>query len=1718
IDKFTVEAVSLGAINSVNIGHTEKKPGQGWHLSYVAVREDNLHDEQTETYFPCNRWFDTGQEDQKIERELFPGQKPKSKPKSGGEYHMWLATAEDSEPANGGKATLVVYGDEGNSGNIDLFAPNSTAKLFEPANIDEFEVSTGDIGEIYKIRITREDKADWKAWHLEEVKLKDKTTGEVFICQFDSWLSLDREDGDLSREQAVASTGQTTLTVKKYEVLVATGDHWAAETDANVYITLLGSRGDSGRRVLHRSRTKNRKFQRGQDDLFVIEAVDLEELKTVVVGHDGRGPGSGWFLKHITVTDTSGTNKNKHLFPCGKWLDEGEADGKIERTLRKIDVPRLSTSKAMPVECGGQWKVKVKTSDMPDAGTQGRVYITIHGTKDYSQPVPLGDGFSSKECFVPGKESTFDVTVGEIGELAKIRLEHDTDNKDSAWHVDWVWMKHLESGFEYLFIFDQWLADNGQDRQVFRECAVESTGWMPSPLLRYIIIVQTGRKPNSGAHGGVCTINIMGSQGVTGQQKLSHPLGTSADCMKDGMLDVYMLEAVCVGEIRNLKIGFDGKGRVKRWFLESVIVMESLLALSESVFIANSWLDSEKQPELLLFQKQSTLYINTGVWDLWIQTVNEEGAGTQSVIVLVLCGTTGSSPPLYLNQHNDFHAGSCYHTQIRSGKTGDIFKIRLAFADKSGKSWYLERIKLKDSVTKQEFNFDYKSWLRCTEDNPLGTVELPAIRPDIAPLPDCTYRVRIVTGDLPCAETSAEVNLMIIGHWGDSGQAAFSRGQTDEFELKLLSLGKISKILLGHNEYGRGHGWFCQQVSITDTDQRGNKTETVFAVNRWLDTGVDDRQTTGEFSATGTVSLKEVISSKKRMSSNGIWSCFIKIAGMDKVNISEIIHQASPKLSLTVYGSKGIAGPLILEDRKNGSIIPGQTCSFKGLRIGDVGDFIKLRVSYGTNDETTTTWAIEKVLLEDSVSSEKLWFDFNRYIGEVSTEFSKELPVIRPAVVVPPLIKYIVRTETSSTSGAGTAAKVYVTIYGQKGDSGRRLLLINGRATQFRQGEENMFEIEAVDLGKLEKVVLTKGSGDPWLLKHMIIKAGLYGPEEYIFLWNKWIGNVNERNQEIETTLIAELCRPSNFAAPISEFPDFPVTCGQWTVETSTGPTGITGDATDVTVIFCGSRKESSPVSLSPQNDNPFQPGMKDLFELGLAEDVGELIKIRLGFEDNSVHKKWHLKKITFEDNDTKDTFSFEPRECLSVSDVSDGYLEFPVIWPGVPILPIVKYIITIEAGDVPHAALKEPILVKLDGEKGSTGYRSLKNRTESHHHQQGQTIKSEIEVVSLMRLNSITIGHTNNNPGSGWYLFGVTVQPSNEERDYVFLCNRWLDSGQDDRKISRTLHYNDNIKTLNTSIQPIARIAPMKKMPSTHLVHEDEIKSPDAEPEKVFKYEITVVTGQEPGSGTTAQLVIVFYGDKGHSEPFLIEEHGAVILTEGSIQKFQVSTDTDLGNLYKIRVGFNAAGCEQEWYSDPDSSPSWFTEMIQIKNINTAQKHHIDTNQWVRIEAEQDFWREFPIKRAISSETLAVQDYIIDVYTGDRSGAGTNANVYIQICGQNGDSGWRHLHSSKQISSKFERESHDVFTVTAVDLGKLTKVKVKHDGHGPGSGWYLDKIKVRESQEAATVFLFECNRWLDEGEDDGAIERELALTDVLEEKLESHHVMADDNEDNDDD
>ena len=115
----------------------------------------------------------------------------------------------------------------------------------------------------------------------------------------------------------------------KYEIIVITGDVKGAGTDANVFLTIYGVNGDSGKRHL-RQKFRNL-FERGRTERFVLETLDLGELLRVKVEHDNSGNHCGWYLECVEVTNT--VNSVTTIFRCGKWLDTRKADGQIERVL-----------------------------------------------------------------------------------------------------------------------------------------------------------------------------------------------------------------------------------------------------------------------------------------------------------------------------------------------------------------------------------------------------------------------------------------------------------------------------------------------------------------------------------------------------------------------------------------------------------------------------------------------------------------------------------------------------------------------------------------------------------------------------------------------------------------------------------------------------------------------------------------------------------------------------------------------------------------------------------------------------------------------------------------------------------------------------------------------------------------------------------------------------------------------------------------------------------------------------------------------------------------------------------------------------------------------------------------------------------------------------------------------------------------------------------------
>lgn len=131
--------------------------------------------------------------------------------------------------------------------------------------------------------------------------------------------------------------------VLTYTIEVYTGSEPNAETEAEIYIQLFGSRGDSGRRVLYHSVNTDTKFQQGEMNVFKLEAVSLDEVQKIIIGHKEETKGAGWYLEKIIVEVEEEKTNKRFYFPSNQWFDKGQSDSAIEREIMAQEPPPESS-------------------------------------------------------------------------------------------------------------------------------------------------------------------------------------------------------------------------------------------------------------------------------------------------------------------------------------------------------------------------------------------------------------------------------------------------------------------------------------------------------------------------------------------------------------------------------------------------------------------------------------------------------------------------------------------------------------------------------------------------------------------------------------------------------------------------------------------------------------------------------------------------------------------------------------------------------------------------------------------------------------------------------------------------------------------------------------------------------------------------------------------------------------------------------------------------------------------------------------------------------------------------------------------------------------------------------------------------------------------------------------------------------------------------------
>ena len=106
--------------------------------------------------------------------------------------------------------------------------------------------------------------------------------------------------------------------------------------------------------------------------------------------------------------------------------------------------------------------------------------------------------------------------------------------------------------------------------------------------------------------------------------------------------------------------------------------------------------------------------------------------------------------------------------------------------------------------------------------------------------------------------------------------------------------------------------------------------------------------------------------------------------------------------------------------------------------------------------------------------------------------------------------------------------------------------------------------------------------------------------------------------------------------------------------------------------------------------------------------------------------------------------------------------------------------------------------------------------------------------------------------------------------------------------------------------------------------------------------------------------------------------------------------------------------------------------------------------------------------------------DHWIYVKTGDRKGAGTDANITCILWDNNGVKS-DEIKLDCFFSNDFERGRTDVFQCPPLgtEFGKVVKLEVWRDDSGFGSDWFCEVIVVHDRRDDTSVY-FPLHRWVD--------------------------------------
>ncbi|XP_054547887.1 lipoxygenase homology domain-containing protein 1-like [Talpa occidentalis] len=352
--------------------------------------------------------------------------------------------------------------------------------------------------------------------------------------------------------------------------------------------------------------------------------------------------------------------------------------------------------------------------------------------------------------------------------------------------------------------------------------------------------------------------------------------------------------------------------------------------------------------------------------------------------------------------------------------------------------------------------------------------------------------------------------------------------------------------------------------------------------------------------------------------------------------------------------------------------------------------------------------SVELVTMQHEKSKKTLDFAANVWLSliQADADIVCELPVVKGGQAIFPLVRYHVDVHTGQLEQAGTESAVSLCLYGERGDSGLRVLYKSNMPVKFQRGQIDTFQIEAVSLGKLQKVLLHCEASDKsqyWYCEKVVVREP-GTTSALVFTCERWLPfmSLGIIHSEIELYLQEmQIDHQPKIQEEANE--------GDWKVTVVTGDLENAGTTATVSLHVYGETRCSGPIILGSGKHQLFNPNSADIFKINL-KDIGEIYKIRIGHDNSGNDPKWYLEEITLENIDTHELF------CLTVDSWIPENENEGNIWKEMPIVRINK-------APLPgNGWFLESIVVKSEEEDGNQEVLFSCNRWLDEYQDDGKT------------------------------------------------------------------------------------------------------------------------------------------------------------------------------------------------------------------------------------------------------------------------------------------------------------------------------------------------------------------------------------------------------------